>query len=991
MELSEINVDGCSLHFFHALATSTKSILLRDDCSTSGLARSVRIPHTVYVEHGVPRFWFRNAPDGVVVKLIGGKDFSRKELERVLVDEPLPGCRSAASSAEIVAVLYSLPPLSYEEHVSDSAAPHTKKQRHVTRTRYLTRDGVRQFFDGSLSKHNVSPSATIAADVFRRCMLQQFEPPQGWYNTMIRAVWSPKVCMVDAVRSATSMKDTWKSLSDIGATFEASASSSVKIELPECVVDGIKNTSRFVAECLVVGATDDANLTTACVRGMLLYFKVNCRRELVLLYSGSLRVVVQQTAAALSVEEANLEPFSGAQQQSTAGWNKLMEDVLSVVRQGKNEEEAVGAHVDHKLLTKRLLEGGASPLRTTMSVSPARSQQQRIRDDAIRGERPLNIWHTMRTLEQEIEKLDFDKKFEPRNRPTAPPRLLRSLSSQRFEPIVPLARPISPMNAFLQRVEKRQQQAAEKASDEDPLRWRVQHSHAVSPSGRRFYDDVEAHGKRAQCLAPLPERSHYLKSQHVSRAVQSFVVEDDDSIEKCSKLRQKHHIRLAPLVGATRGGSTTTPSPLPMSRWPPEQDTLRSAPLLDLPTPPLFLLPRDDAKRLAATRFDAEADEGHQESQHIIPAKKEADSNLPCSRLPLVPASPTAAAMVTLPELNSDTDVACADDMLVAHKYSSASPAKPSKSTKAAQQRFAKAISAQREQQKNTPGVAAPRVHRSKGSISSSPYAVPRASGARSTSTAVVLSPITRELTEGPDIQYPVHFSPLERSPAGREKSPQPHKKSAGTASPYSLLRCGSPIASSPVCSPRRRPLLEAISDLLYCISGVLPHIRQTPATFQYDCDLVPQHVLAEVLERLDPIIVEPPPDVTDGAPLVAVTSQEVRLAASHALVERSVAAAVAHVAGDVSLPVSHQEPPAFVEPIVEINEERCGQRALASQRFGEISLGPAFIALPLADARRELLVCEHKLRSLRRVASRELRPSQQLRPLDDLPELDFL
>lgn len=328
--------DGASISLFQALAMDSRE-------SYSGL--QLNIPLTVYIEYGQPRFWFYNASDGVIRRGVAGRDFEPvDDVEAAFLRafrqqrrKKYAGMVSSQSDEEaaIVAVLLSVPPPSHEivevprgtrEH-SDEETTNTPPSASTT-TVYLSlaqfREYVRQRYGAVTTTSSRNENASPAIDrslgddprriltTSRRWLLQSFVEPQGWYNTAIRATWSPRVCFTEAVRSPVSLKDLWKRPNDRGESFESPLSVKVR-SIPQSVIAAVELACNGIAAHLsslflehssapvaVHGNDTDTETTSKEVQSpsssvvtkidrMLVYFKISCNHELVFLMSGSLR------------------------------------------------------------------------------------------------------------------------------------------------------------------------------------------------------------------------------------------------------------------------------------------------------------------------------------------------------------------------------------------------------------------------------------------------------------------------------------------------------------------------------------------------------------------------------------------------------------------------------------------------------------------------------------------------------------------------------
>ncbi|CUG21047.1 Hypothetical protein, putative [Bodo saltans] len=316
--INELNVDGCNIPFFNMLAQHGPKHYL------SGFP--LQIPISIFFESGIPRAWYGNAADGTIAKK-EARHFNADDIWHAFVRQTTnssspqrsrkgnnnnnnnsvaqagsprattqqqhhrdggEGNNKGTSSSptlsssedDIIAVLISVPPPSYE---SDQSVP--------TVTHHLTRAMLRQLLfhrDGEGAGSGSGGPGFEMLRVHRRFLLQQFHYPQGWYNSVIRVTWAPKLAVVEALRSTCSLRDTWKQPDARGGTFE-NPNEAVRTSMPDSVHQAVKETCQYIAMHLG-DVTGGAN-----VAGMLLYFKINANRELLLLYPGSVRVHLQSS------------------------------------------------------------------------------------------------------------------------------------------------------------------------------------------------------------------------------------------------------------------------------------------------------------------------------------------------------------------------------------------------------------------------------------------------------------------------------------------------------------------------------------------------------------------------------------------------------------------------------------------------------------------------------------------------------------------------
>jgi hypothetical protein len=229
--------------------------------------KDVMCPDTIVYDHNFPRSWYTY-------------DKKQKNLEKRQGRELDPNSifeRFSKSKDADVGILASYL-YSYEDPTSGEA---------VTCVEFFNEKGLLEFVNRKVKREGI---------------LQKFVIPKGIHNSVIQAVWSPRICLVQRRMNINPIKDkliTERDPYSCAVTYEGPTHYS---EESTCA---IRTTSQIESVCLNIvdhfRNTEHKNITR-----MVVYFKVDYQDKLWLLWCGSLRVSDREQPSQMPV---NLSPI----------------------------------------------------------------------------------------------------------------------------------------------------------------------------------------------------------------------------------------------------------------------------------------------------------------------------------------------------------------------------------------------------------------------------------------------------------------------------------------------------------------------------------------------------------------------------------------------------------------------------------------------------------------------------------------------------------
>ena len=215
----------------------------------------VLIPDTIVYDHNFPRGWYTSDLKNKEITKRQGKELDADSITRGFSKPPNPSLNVVASYM-----------CSYEE--DDKVTGETQM---VTSVEFFNEDTLKEF---------------VGRKTKREGILQRFLAPKGLRNSVIQAVWSPRVCIVQRRTNCGSIKDKLQCERDpypVAVTYEGPTHFS---EQGECAPHTSEKVERVCNNILHHFLAIERKYITRIV----LYFKVDERDQLWLLFCGSLRV-----------------------------------------------------------------------------------------------------------------------------------------------------------------------------------------------------------------------------------------------------------------------------------------------------------------------------------------------------------------------------------------------------------------------------------------------------------------------------------------------------------------------------------------------------------------------------------------------------------------------------------------------------------------------------------------------------------------------------
>eukprot|EP01006_Ploeotia_vitrea_P015806 TRINITY_DN46148_c0_g1_i1.p1 TRINITY_DN46148_c0_g1~~TRINITY_DN46148_c0_g1_i1.p1 ORF type:complete len:610 (-),score=67.34 TRINITY_DN46148_c0_g1_i1:1194-2990(-) len=224
----------------------------------------VQCPDTIVYDHNFPRGWYTYDQKNKELKKKQGKELDTASICTAF-------SRVSDPNVDIVAsYLYS-----YESEVGEP----------VTSVEFFTKDDLGDFLNNRKTK--------------KEGILQKFLIPKGLNSSLIQAVWSPRVCIVQRKTNRHAINDKSYSPYERAVTYEGPS---------HYTDDGIcapKTTAQIKSICTNICVhfqnTEHKNITR-----MVLYFKVDKNDQVWLLWCGSIRISDRQHQSQMPL---NLSPI----------------------------------------------------------------------------------------------------------------------------------------------------------------------------------------------------------------------------------------------------------------------------------------------------------------------------------------------------------------------------------------------------------------------------------------------------------------------------------------------------------------------------------------------------------------------------------------------------------------------------------------------------------------------------------------------------------
>lgn len=233
----------------------------RDLLSDSSV--SLRIPDTVIFKHNVPTLWYFTSVDGTI---------KRKTKAKVTNGHILKEFRRRPSPSGVAACFVTNVPAQAKPVAGDDDEDEACGGLRTT-IEYLDHQGLEDFL---LDNQRVRGDG----------ILQRFVEPKGGRNNMLRALWSPKVCLLERRVNRLQMGDTRYDMYERAVTFEGAEFYS---DLAPVRGAGLVTKVHEIADSMVqhvAGVTNDRIM----ISRLALNFKVDDRDRLWLLFASSVRL-----------------------------------------------------------------------------------------------------------------------------------------------------------------------------------------------------------------------------------------------------------------------------------------------------------------------------------------------------------------------------------------------------------------------------------------------------------------------------------------------------------------------------------------------------------------------------------------------------------------------------------------------------------------------------------------------------------------------------
>lgn len=236
------------------LVTGFYNFLYKRNTKTMKPCKDVFIPDTIVFDHNFPRGWYTSD--------LKAKEISKKQGKELDAASIAAGfCKPINPNVMIVASYMC----SYEMETE-----HGETEM-CTQVEFFNEETLKEF---------------VARKEKREGILQRFMPPKGHRNSVIQAVWSPRVCIVQRRTNVGSISDKVQAEKDpynIAVTYEGPSHFSEEGSCAAHTTIDIKNICSNIVSHFY--ATEHKYITR-----MVLYFKVDEKDQVWLLWCGSLRV-----------------------------------------------------------------------------------------------------------------------------------------------------------------------------------------------------------------------------------------------------------------------------------------------------------------------------------------------------------------------------------------------------------------------------------------------------------------------------------------------------------------------------------------------------------------------------------------------------------------------------------------------------------------------------------------------------------------------------
>jgi hypothetical protein len=275
---------------------------------------------------------------------------------------------------------------SYEEE-----DPQTREAVTITSVEFFNEETLKEF---------------VARKTKREGILQRFIAPKGLRNNVIQAIWSPRLCMVQRRTNRGSIKDKIQCERDpypVAVTYEGPSHFSEESTCAAHTTDQVKAMCANIAQHFF--ATEHKYVTR-----MVLYFKVDERDQLWLLWCGSLRVSDKEQPSEMPL---NLAP-------------KFDSPSLEAASPKKEEAELHAADLKHLEMTNDTLfyttyvknyekkdmnstAGGTTQQQSTVATGKKSGPKDSDKDNAADQQADNEEWHKLPGIQDQYRELCIDR------------------------------------------------------------------------------------------------------------------------------------------------------------------------------------------------------------------------------------------------------------------------------------------------------------------------------------------------------------------------------------------------------------------------------------------------------------------------------------------------------------------------------------------------------------------------------------------------------
>jgi hypothetical protein len=243
-----IEGDGVSDELFHYLWT-------KDEVNFSP---PINVPDTVFMKYGNPTVWYFTSKDGKI---------KRKNKQNLTPGHIETSFKKHSLGFDVVALFISIP-LEMESYSGQFPSSTIE---------YLDADGLKNLlFSRSKDLHGI---------------LQRFIEPKAVKNEIIRAIWSPKICLLEKAENIHCLHDKKLSIYERCVTFEGPQGYYNSSPLRGSVLAG-----QIQRACdSLVAHVCDVSFNSIQISRMAINFKVDSRDKVWMLFTTSIRCKETQT------------------------------------------------------------------------------------------------------------------------------------------------------------------------------------------------------------------------------------------------------------------------------------------------------------------------------------------------------------------------------------------------------------------------------------------------------------------------------------------------------------------------------------------------------------------------------------------------------------------------------------------------------------------------------------------------------------------------